>query len=50
MFLGSVGEDIYKSGVEGIPTGAVILDESSIGKGLNEVTVPEQNLTEEKNP
>ncbi|MFH1682938.1 MAG: hypothetical protein ABIA37_04015 [Candidatus Woesearchaeota archaeon] len=49
LFLGSIGEDLNESGVSEVPTGAVVLDRSSVGKGLNEVTVPEQNLTEEKN-
>lgn len=48
LFLGSIGEDLSESGVKSIPTGAVILDETSEGKELSEVTVPEDNLTLEK--
>ena len=41
LFLGSIGEDLSESGVDTIPTGAVILDESSKGKGLHESTIKE---------
>ena len=48
LFLGSIGEDLSESGVESIPTGAVIIDDSSEGKVLNEVTVPENVSTENR--